>query len=99
MRRYTVKLTDTAFDDLVDIRQWIAEEGDADTAFAFVDRMQARIAKLEIYPQRGITHPDIRSDIRSIGFEGSYRIFYHVDGSLVWIDRVLSTRRDLSDLP
>lgn len=96
--RFEVKLTDQAFDDLIVVRRWVAVRADDDTARAFTVRIEAKMATLESFPERGTPRPEIRADVRSISFERNFIIVYHVETQSVWIDRVVSGRRDLHDL-
>ncbi len=96
--QFDVKLTNRAFDDLVAIRRWVADRANDDTARAFIDRIEAKLATLENFPQRGTPRPEVRDDVRSINFERNYIIVYHIETQLVWIDRVVNGRRELNDL-
>ena len=98
MKPFDILLTDAAYDDLIDIRHWIAQHADEETAHRFIDRIEARISKLAYFPDKGTPHPNIRPDTRSASFERSYLIFYHVEEQVVWIDRVISARRDIDNL-
>ena len=98
MKAFNVLLTDSAYADLVEIRNWVALQADEATANAFVDRIQTRLAKLAHFPERGTPHPEIRADIRSLSFERNYLIFFHASGEIVWIDRIVSAKRDLGNL-
>ena len=78
---YTVRLTDTAKQDLREIAFWIAEQSkDIEIAKRFVGELRETCKKLDTFPNAGIPKDRI---IRSAGYRFTvhkeYLIFYLVD--------------------
>ena len=95
---FAVKLTEFAISDLIELRNWIAEQADETIATAYLERIQARIRTLSHFPDRGQDRSEIRPGVRSLAFERNKIILYHIKGDTVWIQRVVSGKRDMSAL-
>ena len=79
---YTVRLTDTAKDDLREIAFWIANQSkDVDVAKKFVVELKAECIKLDSFPYAGAFPKD--RVLKSMGYRfvvyKEYLIFYLVD--------------------
>lgn len=93
---WRVQVSPCARDDLIDIRDRVAVLAqDYDVADRYVGRMEARIATLAEFPNRGTPRPDLGLGVRSIPFERRRVIFYRVDADKVLVLRVLDGARDL----
>ncbi len=78
----SVKITDTAIQDLREIALWIAEQAkDTSIAKRFVDELRAECKKLNLFPDRG-SLPNDRI-LLSLGYRfivyKDYLIFYLTD--------------------
>lgn len=86
-----------AQNDLVDIKDYIAEElENPQAAIATVSKITAAIRTLRDHALIGpmlSSIADVNSDYRFL-VSGNYLIFYRVHGTDVYIDRILYGRRD-----
>ena len=79
---YTVRLTDTAKQDLREIAFWIAEQSkDKEIAKRFVGELRETCKKLDTFPNAGAIPKDrvIRSEGYRFTVHKEYLIFYLVD--------------------
>ena len=79
---YTVRLTDTAKQDLREIAFWIAEQSkDKEIAKRFVGELREACKKLDAFPNAGSVPKDrvIRSEGYRFTVHKEYLIFYLVD--------------------
>ena len=79
---YTVRLTDTAKQDLREIAFWIAEQSkDKEIAKRFVGELRETCKKLDTFPNAGAIPKDrvIRSEGHRFTVHKEYLIFYLVD--------------------
>ena len=79
---YTVRLTDTAKQDLREIAFWIAEQSkDKEIAKRFVGEFRETCKKLDTFPNAGAIPKDrvIRSEGYRFTVHKEYLIFYLVD--------------------
>jgi toxin ParE1/3/4 len=95
---HTVIISEQALDDLFEIYLWVLEEAGRDTADAYHARIEARLAALSDYPDRGTPQEHLIPGARSVSFERRIKIYYWVDGGAVEILRVLSNARDIAQL-
>lgn len=99
--RYEVLLTAHAVQDLEEIAGWIATHDAPAKADAVLERIEAAIAALAKFPDRG-AHPrellalGIR-DYRETFFK-PYRLIYRVRGERVHVYLIADGRRDLQSL-
>ncbi len=93
-----VRLSEGAITDLLEIREWVASQSDAEIAESYVERIRAKIDRLTDFPERGEAVPDVRRGTRKLSFERRYIIFYRVLDGEVLIDRVLSGHREIDGL-
>jgi len=93
--KFEVRLAESAEADLRDIYDYVALEASPDRASAYVDRIMAFLSKLELFPQRGTLHDDIRNGLRTIGFERRISIAFVVESGTVVILRLLYAGRKL----
>ena len=83
-----------ARDDLYAIYDWIAEQADPDTAYAYTSRIKAFALRLTHFPNRGTPHVDISSGLRSVTFERRIIIAYRVEIGTVHVVRLICAARD-----
>jgi toxin ParE1/3/4 len=94
----TVELSPLAIADLVALHRWIAAEADRSTADAYLTRIQARLAMLAEFPNRGTPREDLAPSLRTLVFERRYLIAYTVADTVVTVLRVVSGPRELAPL-
>ena len=80
--------------DLFAIADWVIEQADPETAYAYASRIEAFVARLEYCPNRGTPHPGLAPDCRTITFERRVIVIYRVEGRSVRILRLMHTSRD-----
>ena len=93
---HSVIWTEPAVADLRGIYLWTADRANRDVALRFVQRIEGMAEQLIDYPRRGRPRDEIRPGLRSIPFERSVTIFYHVVGDDVQVVRVIPARRDIA---
>ncbi len=93
----TVRLSSEAREDLKNIRAYIREELDNPTAAKnVVDRIICRMRQLERFPTMGAALSSViepETDYRFL-VSGNYLIFYRVEKTDVYVDRILYGKRD-----
>lgn len=67
-----------ARDQLLALYDWIAERADPDTAFAYTSAIEAHVARLATFPERGTPHDDIAPGIRTTLYRRRTLIAYRV---------------------
>ena len=87
-----------ARDDLLSLYAYIAEASGEDRALGYLERIEAYCRGFSQFPGRGARRDDLFPGLRVIGFERRVTIAFHLDGSMVVIDRALYGGRDLSAL-
>lgn len=96
MSRRSIKLTALAAEDLIGIQQAIAKLNPF-SADRILLKIEARIATLCEFPDRGFRRPRLDPDMRIV-IEGNYLVMYKADELAVTIVRVVYGRRDLSNI-
>jgi toxin ParE1/3/4 len=94
MSIYSVRFSPLAETDLTENWFQIAEHNFY-AADAFIDAIRMRADKLSQLPDRGTPRDDLLPKLRML-VEGKYLIFYHVNGDIVEILRVLHGAMDLT---
>jgi toxin ParE1/3/4 len=95
---YRVEISAPAHNDLVDVREWIMSETNAETAEQYIDRVKARLGRLTDFPNRGTPRSDLAPGLRTLSFERRLIIAYRVELEIVRIVRVVDAKRDLRRL-
>ena len=90
-----VVFAETAKADLDDIFAWIADHAGLEVALAYTDRIERFCRAMTPFPQRGTARDDIRSGLRTVGFERRATIAFTVKGEDVVILRILYAGRSL----
>ena len=93
---YRVVYSPEARNDLFEIYDYLAEVASPQRALAYVERITAYCLTLRDFPERGTRQDELRSGLRTMGFERRVTIGFHVGVDIVTIDRVLYGGRDLS---
>lgn len=99
--RFEVRLTAHAVRDLEEIDDWISRHDSEAKAAHVAARIEAAIATLKRFPERG-RHP---AELLALGirdyretFFKPYRIIYYVDGKRVYVSLIADGRRDMQAL-
>ena len=95
---HRIALSERAIEDLAALRRWIAGEAGPAVAIGYLARVEARIALLAEFPNRGTPRDDLLPGMRTASFEKRLIIAYRVIGMEVQILRVISMHRDLNAL-
>lgn len=99
VRRYTVRWTEQATEDLESIAVYLARRSPV-AARRVVAKLEARASKLARLPARGRVVPELESfgihEWREL-IDAPYRIVYATNGRRVNVMAVLDGRRDLQD--
>lgn len=98
---FKIIILPSAFRDIDGIHDFIAQKTGPLTADGVVDGIEALIASLVDFPERGNIPKELvamgRADYRELHFK-PYRIFYRVLNSVVEVTAVLDGRRDMTTL-
>jgi len=88
-----------AEDDLISILDWIAKDSPSH-ATKFIDKLEERIGKLELFPLLGRIPRDPK--LREYGYRvlvvESYLVFYIIRKKTVEVHRVIRASRDLDKM-
>jgi toxin ParE1/3/4 len=87
---YGIVLSEHAIEDLDDLHIWIAGEAGSAIADGYLDRVEARIAALSEFPNRGTSRNDLAPGLRTLSFERRLVIAYRIDDRTVLVLRVIS---------
>jgi toxin ParE1/3/4 len=98
---FEVLLTADAVQDLEEIADWIEVHDSAPRASPVPGRIEAAVAALATFPQRG-AHP---KELLALGireyretFFKPYRVIYRVEGKRVYVYLIADGRRDMQTL-
>ena len=95
MRRLPVRFREEAASDLMEVLDYLIEQGaDPDVALGFVDRIRRRCEAIGELPEGYPARPDLGPDIRIAPFERSALIAYRVIDAAVEIVDVFYGGRD-----
>ncbi|HEY6662050.1 MAG TPA: type II toxin-antitoxin system RelE/ParE family toxin [Sphingomicrobium sp.] len=89
-----VVLAETAWHDLDEIYDWVADRSDPDTAQKYVGRILRLCGSLGEFPKRGAPRDDLAQGIRTIAFERRATIAYQVRRNTVLVLHVFHHGRD-----
>ncbi len=97
--KFTIRYLPIAEEDLISILDWIAKDSPT-RALKFVDKLEEKIGKLEIFPMLG--RIPRHSKLRDYGYRvliiESHLVFYITRKSTVEVHRVIRASRDLDKL-
>lgn len=94
--KYQVHLSAFAIEDLIELHQWVSHGAGPQTATGYIDRIEARIASLSQYPDRGTPRDDLADGLRTLAFERRLVIAYKVARDRVTVLRIINAVRDLA---
>ena len=94
MKRFKLSFRPLAEADLLGLYRFIAEEAGLEVAGTYIDRIEAACKSLETLPERGTRRDDIRTGLRTIGFERRAPIVFQVGRAEVVIVRTFYGGQD-----
>lgn len=94
MKSRRVVFAPEARDDINALYDWIADAAGADTAFAYIERLESFCRELDLASARGTERHDIRAGLRILGFERNLTIAIAVDTEQVTILRLFYRGRN-----
>ena len=101
MKQHTVLLTDDAQADLQELYDYIAVYDAPAKADAVLDKLEAVVASLRNFPERGAVTKELRDvgirDYREVYFK-PYRVIYRVLDGKVFVYLIVDGRRDMQTL-
>ena len=101
MKRYRVRLTEEAEQDLIDIYRHIALHESAENANYVLDQLESLCTRLTELPERGHVPPELDrigvTNYREVYFK-PYRVIYEAIRQDVFIHCILDGRRDMPTL-
>lgn len=101
MKRYRVRLTEDAEQDLIDIYRYIALNDAPENADDVLDQLESRCSRLTELPERGHVPPELDrigvTNYREVYFK-PYRVIYETIRQDVFIHCILDGRRDMPTL-
>ncbi len=95
MRAYRIVWRPKARADLFALYDWIAGQADGDVAYAYANKIEAHVAKLANYPNRGTPRDDLVAGMLTIAYRRRTVIAYRVLESEVEILRIIHAGKDL----
>ena len=97
MKKYQIKITDRAFDDMTEIYKYISNNlGSPENALQQYNRIAGAIEKLDVYPTRIKildSEPEHRLGFRALQVD-KYVVIFIIDNDVVNIVRVLYSASD-----
>lgn len=101
MKRYRVRLTADAEQDLIDIYRYIALHDSSENADYVLDQLEPLCSRLTELPERGHVPPELDrigvTNYPEIYFK-PYRVIYEAIRQDVFIHCILDGRRDMTSL-
>lgn len=101
MKRYRVRISEDAEQDLIDIHTYIARHDSLGNADYVLDELESLCQRLAELPSRGHVPPELdRIGVvayREVHFK-PYRVVYQITGQDVFVHCVLDGRRDMQSL-
>lgn len=96
MKRYDVRLSPDAENDLVEIYRYVSTTSRSQTvARQYLDRITSYLTSFETFPERGSLRDDVRQGLRIVGFERKISVAFVVEGDCVTILRIAQNGRQL----
>ena len=100
-KRFTVKITQAAEDDLDEIWNYLVRNASRAVAESFLESLLEKAATLRQFPQRGSIPEELAawgmSEFRQILWR-NYRLIYQIEGSTVFVTVITDGRRDVRAL-
>ena len=99
MKIYNIVLSSEAKSDLKNIFEYIKDVNSEYYARRVIERIARKIATYEVFPERNdVIYTDTAGNHVRHTTEGRYRIIYVVEQDDVLIARIISSKRDLSNI-
>jgi toxin ParE1/3/4 len=98
MEKREVRFRPPAAADLIALYDYIADEAGTGVAAGYIQRIEAACRSLETFPYRGTARDDIRTNLRTMGFERRATIVFQVGADEVTIVRIFYGGRDYERL-
>lgn len=83
MKTHRIVWHPRARDQLLALYDWIAANADHDIAFAYTATIEAQVAKLEAFPERGTPRDDLAPGVRTTPYRRRTVIAYRVHDAVV----------------
>ena len=100
IKEYSVKMTQSAEDDLNEIIEYIYQNNPR-TALMIMEKISAKINTLDHFPYRGGHVPELLAknikDYRQIS-EKPWKIYYKINNNIVNVLAIIDSRRNLKDI-
>ncbi|MEA3410452.1 MAG: type II toxin-antitoxin system RelE/ParE family toxin [Pseudomonadota bacterium] len=101
MKRYRVRITDDAEQELIDIYRYVAIHDSVEKATFVLGQLELLCSRLAELPERGHVPPELDrigvTNLREVHFK-PYRVIYEVIRHDVFIHCALDGRRDMQSL-
>ena len=101
MKRYRVRLTEDAEQDLIDIYRYIATHDSSENADYVLDELESLCSRLTERPERGHVPPELDrigvTNYQEVYFK-PYRVIYEAIRQDVFVHCILDGRRDMPTL-
>lgn len=101
MKKYRIKLTSEAEQDIKDLYDYIAKKDTPQNAEYVLDNLESLILSLDETPERGHYPPELSilgiKDFREVVFK-PYRAIYEIIGNTVIVHLCVDGRRDMKSL-
>jgi toxin ParE1/3/4 len=101
VKRYRVRLTEEAEQDLIDIYRYIALHDSLEHADYVLDQLESLCSRVAELPERGHVPPELHrigvTNYREVYFK-PYRVIYETIRQDVFIHCILDGRRDMPSL-
>lgn len=88
MNERPVDFAPEAFEDLMQIYEWIANAASPETAIQYIDRLETYCRGMGVAAERGHKRDDIRPGLRIVGFERRASVAFTVSETRVTILRL-----------
>lgn len=94
MKEREVQFSPEALEDLSGMLEWIAGAANVDIALAYTNRLEKFCLSLSVASERGTSRDNIRSGLRTVGFERRVTVAFEVTDDTVTVLRVFRSGRN-----
>lgn len=94
MKHYTIVWRPKARNNLFALYDWIAQRADPETAFDYTSRIEAHVAKLAEFPERGTPRDDLSPGLRTLAYRRRTVIAYRVNENVVEVLGLIHSGQD-----
>ena len=92
---HRIEFSPEALGDLIDLYDYIALRDGDERALGYINRIEKFCLGLSLFPDRGMRRDDLRSGLRTLGFERRAVIAFQIAAEAVIILRILYGGREL----